>query len=200
VVLAVTVVSGCTVGRDREDPGPADGSASGASGSRAAGDGPSAEELSRDILDTRPPSTVLGSVTAPVAQLRGAEVTLDVLEVTRTRTGTRVTFRLSTSAPAVSISALTFGGGRSTSQYFLHDVLLEDSVVERVRYRPLRFEDYRQACVCPFLPLEIGPEPRTVTALFPALEPEADRVALLLGDDGLAVAGLPVSEGPTPGR
>jgi hypothetical protein len=121
-------------------------------------------------------------------------VTLEVLEVARTGSGTRVTFRVSTSATGVSVSALTFGGGRSTSQYFLHDVLLEDPAVAKVRYRPLRFEDYRQACVCPFLPLEIGAEPRTVTALFPALASEVDQVSLALADSELVVEDLAVAE------
>jgi hypothetical protein len=100
---------------------------------------------------------------------------------------------VSTSVDNVSISPLTFGGGRSTSQFFLHDVLLEDADVSATRYRPLRFEDYRQACVCPLLPLEIGAGPRTVSALFPPLPPGVDRVTLVLGDSALSVPDLPVA-------
>ncbi|MGF1648111.1 MAG: hypothetical protein ACFCVF_14480 [Kineosporiaceae bacterium] len=199
LLLTATVASGCTLGDDADPAGSAEGSAPpGVSGSAApaSGDGPSPEELSRALLDTRGTSGAIGSVTTPVDRLRGVDVVLDVLEVTRTGSGTRVTFRLSTSATGVSISALTFGGGRSTSQYFLHDVLLEDADVTAARYRPLRFEDYRQACVCPFLPLAVGAEPRTVTALFPQLPAEVQRVSLVLGDSALTVADLPVVDSP----
>ncbi|MGF1661193.1 MAG: hypothetical protein ACFCVG_01750 [Kineosporiaceae bacterium] len=197
--ILATVLSGCTVGRDGDDPGPSGGS--GPAGSPApgedtsGGDGPSSEELSRALLGARPPTDVLGSGTAPVEQLRGAEVTIEVLEVARTGSGTRVMFQLSTPATAVSISSLTFGGARSDGVYFLHDVLLEDAD-EAVRYRPLRFFDYRQACVCPYLQLDIDAEPRMVTVLFPPVDPEADRVSVLLGDDGPAVTDLPVSGQP----
>ena len=208
LALTATLLAGCTVSvGDRDDAADTETSASTDAPTaatpettdeapRSVAGGVPPEELSRALLDAGDPRvTVLGSATAPVDRLRGVEVTMEVLGLERTRAGTRATLRLSTSGPDVSVSTLTFGAGRSTSQYFLHDLLLEDVAVTEARYRPLRWEDYRQACACPFLPLAIGTEPRTVSALFPPLPPEVDRATLRLGEGPLAVEGLPVADG-----
>lgn len=207
LAVTATLLAGCTVSVGDRDgdggPGTATDVAMDASTDTPTGGTPEAidggvppQELSRALLDAGDAEgTVIGSVTAPVDRLRGVEVTMEVLGLERTRAGTRATLRLSTSGADVSVSTLTFGAGRSTSQYFLHDLLLEDVAVTEARYRPLRWEDYRQACACPFLPLAIGTEPRTVSALFPPLPPEVDRATLRLGEGPLAVEGLPVADG-----
>lgn len=116
---------------------------------------------------------------------------LDVLEVRAVTEGTLVRMRLSSPDGEYTSSPTTFASGRFGTQNFVRDVYLDDPA-GGTRYLPLQFEDYRAACVCPYLPFVVGAEPQEVHALFPPLPPGTGPVVLRLAGTDLVVEGLAV--------
>lgn len=131
----------------------------------------------------------LGTTTGPVGTEDG-ETTMDVLEIRPVEGATFVVLRLSTSGDAYQVGPNDFAADRFGTQNFVRDIYLDD-VAGGIRYLPLQFEDYRAACVCPYKPLEIGPDPHVVHALFPALPDGTMTVDLSLAGE-LVLTALPV--------
>lgn len=192
-VAGLVVLAGCTGGSG--DPGPTPGGA-GTGGGPSASSTPSQpvgdvtpEELSQQVLGrAAEDADPLGSTTGPV--VNGQETTLDVLDVHAFEGGTSVRFRLTAAAP-YQLGLVTFSDARFGTVEFVRDVHLDDPA-SGTRLLPLQFEDYRAACVCPYKPLELGPEPSVLTAVFPPLPEGADRVDVGLGGDSpLTVTDVP---------
>ncbi len=198
LVLASTLLAGCGMfGRSDPDPTGADDATSTDPGSNGGGEqpsGPTSQELSEQLIT----ATVERDDGAPAvasasgATGRGAAVTMDVVSVQRRASSTLVTFRLS-GDPGTTLAAR---GGFGTAQYesrsFAQTLYLVDDTVSKARYLPLQFEDYRPACTCPHLQLELGPTPQTFTALYPAL-PDGVATVDLAASDMVTVADAPVT-------
>jgi hypothetical protein len=136
-------------------------------------------------------------VSGPVASLRGdgvtgADLTLELLAFERSSAGIITTVSLRTDGTLVNASAISLSDLVIGSQNYLHALTLEDPDGTGLRYRPLQFDDGEVACICPYLPFRLGPEPTVVSVVFPLPGPEAETVDLLLGDTGLVVADLAV--------
>ncbi len=195
---AALAVSGCTVGgADPEEP-TGDAAPPVTTSDEAPApteedtpDGPTPEEISAGLLAAAAQEEEpLGSVSAPVPP-QDVATTLDVLEVRRVEDGTFVRLRLTAPDGAYNVGPTTFASGRFGTQYFVRDMYLDD-VAGGTRFLPLQFEDSRAACVCPYKPLEVGPEPQVVNALFPALPEGTTTVDLSLAGTDLRLTGLPV--------
>jgi len=200
-VLAALTVGGCTIGgADDDEPsgdaapvtsGPDDTAGTTGPDEGETPDGPSPEELSADLLASSAQTPKpLGSVTSVVPPV-DVETTLEVLEVRPVEGATFVVLRLTALGEAYNVGPTTFADGRFGTQNFVRDIYLDD-VAGGTRYLPLQFEDYRAACICPYKPLELGPEPQVVTALFPPLPDGTSTVDLSLGGTDLVLTGLPV--------
>lgn len=195
---AAAVLASCTVSAapdDEPDVTPSDGApvTAGAAPSRAEPSGPDAAELSARLLEaaTDPADEQpVGSVTATVPP-EDVETTVDVLEVRRLDGGTFVRLRIAAAGEPYNIGPRDFAEGRFGTQNFLREIYLDD-VTAGTRYLPLQFEDYRTACVCPYKPLEVGPDAQVVTAVFPPLPEDTDTVTLRMGPSDLVVPDLPV--------
>lgn len=201
LLAATTLLASCTVGGDDPDDAATDAavapvtsppSGPDTASARPSPEGPSPQELNDDILA----SAIEAAEAEPLASVTGVvtpedvETVLDVLEVRAVTEGTLVRMRLSSSSGEFNVGATTFAGDRFGTQSFVRDVYLDDTA-GGTRYLPLQFQDYRAACICPYIPLGVGAVPQEVHALFPAL-PEGATVDLRLADSDLVVAGLTV--------
>jgi len=119
------------------------------------------------------------------------ETTLEVLEIRPVDGATYVVLRLTAPDEAYNVGPTDFADGRFGTRNLVRDIYLDDAA-GGTRYLPLQFEDYRAACVCPYKPLELGPQPQVVTAVFPALPDGTSTVDVRLASTDLAVTGLPV--------
>lgn len=202
-VLAATVLlASCTIGAEPDDAatdaggGPVTTSEEPVEPSDPPSpEGPTPDELNADILaraETAAASEPIASVTG-TATPQEVRTVLDVLEVRAVDDGTLVRMRLSSPDGDYNVAPTTFASGRFGTQSFVRDVYLDDTA-GGTRYLPLQFEDYREACVCPYIPLDVGPEAQEVHALFPAL-PEGTTVDLSLAGGSLAIEGLTVAGG-----
>lgn len=185
-LVATLVLSGCTSGDDTDDaPDGGDDTASQAS------QGPSPQELSEQVLDQSqrqqdaPAVATGGGVFSNETQLD-----VEVVSLERTATGVLLTARLSGGDRNLGPAELR--SARNDGVNFARDVHLVDEAVTASRYLPLQFDDYRQACVCPYVPLRLGAETQTVTALYPPLPDEVATVDLVFNDE-VTVPGVPVS-------
>lgn len=147
--------------------------------------------LSREVLaqaeaDTAA-ATIIGSASADE---RGDTITLDVMSLRRTSDAVLLEFRLSSPTPDLDIGVTNFAAVRFNSVNFIKVVFLDDTA-GGTRYLPLFFDDGRQGCVCPYLPLTLGPEPQTLFAMFPPL-PEAVTTVDVALSESLVVPGVPV--------
>lgn len=155
-------------------------------------DAPTPAELSQQIFDdasAQEEAEVIGTGTG--TSPGQAEVTIDVIAVERLADATLVRMRFSGSEGAV-LGPADFGVGEGQS--FARTLYLVDSEVTESRYAALRFTDYRNACACPYFPLELGAEPQTVTAVYPPLDAAVTSVDIV-ANDIVTVADLPVSAG-----
>ncbi len=203
IAVAVVVTSGCTLSTVDDDAPPT-------SASQTTGDTPSSiatatdrttpeglepEELAAQVFaagDATAEVAPIGSVTAPVADLENRTATFDVVRVARIEGATLVEMRLSVDGDPVTVIPGDLDSGIKRVQSFLRDVLMEDARVSATRYRPLQFTDYRDACLCPHIPVELGTETTTLFAVFPELPPAVQTVTITLGDSPLTIADLPV--------
>jgi len=194
VVVAASVAAGCTISSaDGEDPTPTLEEASTSGDSPSVGPssrpattppGPSPEELSADLLQSaaaqaRRPG--LGTASAVSGDVQAAEIVMELVSLERTSDATLLEFRLSSPTPGTPISVGSFESVRFQSPAFVSALYLDDRL-GGTRYRPLFFDDYRNACTCPYLPLSIGPEPQLISALFPPLPESTTSVDVNLGD------------------
>jgi hypothetical protein len=198
-VAAGLALPGCTIGPagPSEDASSAaaepvpSGSASGDGGAGTGSDGPSPEELSAAVLDAGDEWSRRAPVASATADSRDDVLTLDVLSLTRTDGATVAEIRLSADREFV-VDLDLFESGRFASVSFIRDLALDDTD-GGVRYRPLSFDDGRAACLCPYLPLGLGPDPQTLVAMFPELPADVDTVDLRLSD-AILVEDVPVAD------
>lgn len=181
------LLSGCTGDGGDAAPGPGGGDPSAsASGSPAV---PASERLLAEDAGLEPLAAaeaalpLLGSSTSPVR--------VEVLEVRAGAETTLLRWRLSSATAEVVetyTSALSRPIGFDTRQVAL---LARDA-----RLQPFTFvpdgEDDDLDCVCSTLPGEVGPEGRTLFALYPALDPGTTEVDVVL-PGVVELTGVPVS-------
>lgn len=204
-VIGSLAWGGCTFEGSDPGPDPSDSSPVSAGESSTASDEPenppssqppvgdvSPDELSADLLASGQQSEAAVVSVSAVVEPTDVETTLDVLEVRRIEAGTLVRIRL-TAAEVYNIGPTTFAGDRFGTLNFIRDLYLDDPA-SGTRLLPLQFEDYREACVCPYKPLELGPEPTVVTAVFDVLPEAATSVSVSLADSGLIAADVPVDD------
>jgi hypothetical protein len=188
-LAAALALGGCSVTSDDEQPGP-DGAASPTRS--AAADRRTPEQLSAQVLDAAEQAVAgakpIGSATGETRG--GTTLTIDVLSVDPVTDGTLVTMRFSGDGSGLAGPA-GFADKRYNTQEFARTLALVDRTVTKSRYLPLQFDDYREACTCPVLQMELGAEPQTVTALYPPL-PEGVTTVDLVANDIVTVEGLPV--------
>lgn len=185
----VLATAGCT----DDGPRPAASSDPASRGTAGARQGPAPAELSAQVLTAAAeqetaPAVASGSLTFTT----GATLRIDVLSLTRVPSGTLLTMRWS---GAGSLAPGAFRDARYSGIYSARTLYLVDATVSRSRYLPLQFQDYREMCVCPYFPLQLGPGPQTVTALFPALPSQVTSVDIVANEGG-SVPRVPVT-GPS---
>lgn len=178
VLAAALLLTGCT-SDDDVPAGAADPTTSAtatATSDPSSGDVTS-QDLSEQVLDAAVAAGERAPVASQTVDSKGEQLTVDVVEIRRTRDGVLAEFRLSSPAPDVTVGPSRFEEDRLGSIYAVTGVFLEDPAAG-VRYRPLRYDDERRGveCVCPIRPLKLGPEPQAVYALFPPMPPEVSTV------------------------
>lgn len=190
--LAGTLLAGCGLfGTGDPDPDPT-GSGGGGTGTESpAPEGPSPEELAGEVFAAaeqveQAPAIGTGSgTTAGQTQL-----TIDVTAVERTEDATLVRMRFSGTGTGLG-GPSGFGTSKYATITFANTLYLVDPTVTATRYLPLQFTDYREACLCPHFPLELGTDAQSVTAVYPPL-PDTVTTVDLVASDFLTVTGLPV--------
>lgn len=192
-LAAVLGLAGCT--DDTPSDPPTSESATSEAEETVTADGPTPEELSQlvhDAAEAQDGAPALGSATGTLAG--GQSLTVEVLAVERQEASTLVRMRW-TSPTMFDIGFSDFYDLRreGSNVNFARTLFLEDPTTAGLRWLPLLFEDYRSACTCPYFPLEVGPEPQVVTAVYPALPAGTTTVDLRVNRSGLVVTGLPVS-------
>lgn len=201
LAAAVVVLGGCTIssaGPDDEESAERTSGTTEAGGDESSDARPSATatptrdvaELSREVLAQAEAdaadATVLGSVSGDE---RGDTVTLDVVSLQRTSDAVLLEFEMSSPTPDLNIGVSSFADARFNSVSFIKVLYLDDTA-GGTRYLPLFFDDGRQGCVCPYLPLRLGPEPQTLFAMFPPVPDAVATVDVTLG--GLVVPAVPI--------
>ena len=194
MTAAVVTVAGCT------DDTPSDPPASGSGSEQEEIDtstpgGPTPEELSEQVLTAPRDGEDTPAIGTATGTLAGEEpLTVDVLAVRRLEDATFVTMRWTAPVPVGPGFAEFYDRRREGSDInFARTLFLEDPTASGLRLLPLQFEDYRFACTCPYFPMEVGPEPQVLTAVYPALPAGTTTVDLRLNDTDVVVTGLPVS-------
>lgn len=190
LVVTGLLLTGCSGGDPEPEP-TGTGAPTETAATAPTPEGSTPEQLSEQVLAAASDN----QASPPIASGGGTfdtDVTLDI-EVTSleaTEHGTLLTARFS-GAPGESLSLAELGNRTNMSVYFARNIYLVDDAVSHSRYLPLQFTDYRAACVCPAFSLKLGPEPQTVTALFPPLPDGVTSVDLVLNDE-VTVPGVPV--------
>jgi len=205
----VLALAGCSVsfgGDDGDDPTPSDaatdarpddGAATGDDDAPTTPSGPSPEEVSADVLEQAEAAAGRAAVASVSDEVEGETVTLEVLSVRRTADGVLVDLRMSADSPEVRVGATTFNPPPLESISFVRGLTLDDRA-GGTRYRPLVFDDGRDGCVCPYLPLVLGPRPQSLQALYPPLPETVTSVDVNLGDV-LVVPGVEIEDAPEAG-
>ncbi|MCY7394723.1 MAG: hypothetical protein LH468_01005 [Nocardioides sp.] len=193
-LLVATLLGGCgmfgTGDPDLKPTGTGTGAGSGTE--QPAPEGPTPEELSEQVLaaaDQAEQAPAIGTGTGTTAGQ--IELTIDVTSIERRTDSTLVRMRFTGSEGDSIGGPADFGSAKFNGLSFARTLYLVDPTVTKSRYAPLQFEDYRQACLCPYFPLEVGSTPQTVTAVYPPL-PDTVTTVDLVANDFLTVTGLPV--------
>ncbi len=191
--LSTLVLSGCGLfGTGDPDPtGSGTDSGEGTATGEAGPGGPTPEELSLEVLDQARAQEEAPAIGTGSADITGTQVTIDVVSVLRADDATTVTMRISGSE-GVSLGVGEFRSIMYRGLNSARTLYLVDPTVSMTRYLPLQFDDYREMCVCPVFPLELGTAAQTVTAVYPPLPAETTAVDLVLNDTSLSITGLPV--------
>ncbi len=188
-VLLAVLLGGCTGGGDEPDPTETTSGTDGGGGEQTPS-GPTPEELSAQVLDAAAEQAEAQPLASGSGTSAGGnQVTIDVLAVERVEGATLVRMRVSGSEGALGPS--DFRGARYDGIVFARTLYLVDPTVTATRYLPLQFDDYREACACPYFPLANGSEAQVVTALYPELPAEVTTVDLD-ANGFLSVTGIPV--------
>lgn len=191
-VIGAALLGGCGLfGGEGPDPDPT-GSRGGTGTASPQPSGPTPEELSQQVLDAaeeKEQATALGSGTGTTDG--GVDLTIEVTAVERVTEGTLVTMRFAGAGGGALGGPAHFGTSRYDTVTFARTLYLVDPAVTATRYLPLQFTDYREGCLCPHFPLEVGAQAQTVTALYPPL-PETVTTVDLVANEFLTVTGLPV--------
>jgi hypothetical protein len=196
------VLAGCSLSvGDEDDPTPTDtggsaaqpdGGPTGERTSTAAGPGP--EELSAELLERARAADRRPAVGSVSGEVEGESVTMEVVSVRRTSDAVLAELRLSSDAPEVRIGVTTFNSPPLESISFVRGLTLDDEA-GGTRYRPLVFDDGRDGCVCPYLPLVLGPQAQTLQAMYPPLPESVTTVTVNLGDV-LVVPDVEIEDAP----
>ena len=190
-VLGASLLAGCGMfGTGDPDPDPT--STDGGTGTESsAPEGPSPEDLAEEVFaaaEQADSAAVIGSGSGVTTGQ--TQVTIEVTAVERSEDSTVVRMRLSGVGTGLGGPA-GFGNSKYDGISFARTLYLVDPTVTRTRYLPLQFTDYREACLCPYFPMELGAEPQSVTAVYPPL-PDTVTTVDLVANDFLTVTGLPV--------
>jgi hypothetical protein len=201
---ALLALTGCSlsVGDRDEEPATsgADASPDGRPGDGASHepattvDGPSPEELSAELLDDAEAAAGRPAAGSVSGELGGEPATMEVVEVRRTGGAVVAELRMTADEPGAEVSVAVFGSPRFASADFIRTLSLDDPV-GGTRYLPLTFDDGRDACACPYLPLVLGPVPQTVYAAYPPLPETVTEVDVNLGGV-LVVPDVAVEDAP----
>lgn len=201
VGLAVIVtVAGCSGSDEADTPAPVPSSSSSATGTPAppspgvsAPTGVDPQALSEEVLAAGAAAVGRPALASRTADVEDEEMTLDVMEIRRTRDGTLAEFRLSSTRPDVQVGASRFEEDRLGAVYSVTGIYLDDPSAG-LRYRPLQYDDEVRgvACICPIKPIELGPEPQTLYALFPPL-PDGVTTVTFRMHDAFEVPDVPVT-------
>lgn len=187
-LLAAALLTGCSLGGD-DEPGPTRSGATPSASASAPGKSP--EQLSAEVLDAAAAADEAEPIGSASGTTRGkTELTIDVLSIEPVTDGTLVTMRFSGDGSGLA-GPSGFADERYDAANFGRTLYLVDRTVTKSRYLPLQFEDYREACTCPVLQMELGSTPQTVTALYPPL-PDGVTTVDLVANDILTVKGLAV--------
>lgn len=181
--LVVALLGGCSLLGGGDEPAPTEEGRSGPTAEPET-QGPPPDELWEQVLDAAEAgleAPAVGTGTGTTAS--GATHTVEVLGVRRDDTATLVTLRWSADTED-AVGPVEFRDERYDGQNFGRSMALVDDEVSGQRYLPLQFDDYREACTCPNLPLQVGPQPLLVTATFPPLPDGVTTVDLVIGREG----------------
>lgn len=190
-VLAGTLLAGCGL-FGTSDPDPTDSGGGGTGTGTPTPDGPSPQELSEEVLAAAEQADQAAAIGTGTGTTRGrTEVTIDVTAVERGTDATLVRMRISGTDGGSIAGPAGFGNSKFDGISFARTLYLVDPTVTKTRYLPLQFTDYREACLCPYFPFEVGATPQTVTAVYPPL-PGTVTTVDLVANDFLTVTGLPV--------
>lgn len=217
LAMAVALlVGGCTLSGSDPEPTPAT-DAAGSSPSvepstrpspQDAPDGPTPEEISADLLAlaaAAPPAPVASqTLEIEVSGGEAAQVTVDVLELRRTRDATLLRFQLSSAEPVGLPEYGTFSDRGSPNREFLDRLNLLDAA-SGVRHYPLSWlragtddpappDGPPNSCVCPNLgqSFQLSPTPMAVDVLYGPLPDDVTTVALEAPGE-LSIPALPVT-------
>lgn len=200
VAAALLVLAGCTVG---DDTTPEDGSSTGAAAAPGATtgedeqpEGLSSEEISAELLDRgdalaerEPVATVEAEVPLTPAD---AVLTLDVIEVVATASGTVVDMQVTAPGPVTPQSG-TFSAQEFVNPEYIADIDLLDPTAQET-LRPVLAAEGGRWCQCSTIPGGLGPVPTPLTATFPALDESTTTVDIRFGNFPV-VEDVPVSRG-----
>jgi len=191
-VLTGTLLAGCGMfGTGDPDPDPT-GSGDGTGTESPTPEGPSPEELSEEILAAAGEAEQAAAIGTGTGTTAGqTEVTIDVTAVERRTDATVVRMRISGTDGDSIAGPAGFGNSKFDGVNFARTLYLVDPTVTQTRYLPLQFTDYREACLCPYFPFEVGATPQSVTAVYPPL-PATVTTVDLVANDFLTVSGLPI--------
>lgn len=195
LVASSLLLAGCTVGGDDPDDGASDGPAGGPVVSAEPGEDEEADALSSDeisalLLDEgealaqRQP---LASVEAELPVSPAAAVlTLDVIEVVATPSGTVVDMQVTAPGP-VTAQGNTFSSQEFVNPEYLSDIDLVD-VQAQETLRPVLAAEGGRWCQCSKTPTSLSSVPTPLSAVFPAVDEATTTVDIRFG-------GFPVVEG-----
>lgn len=192
------LLAGCTVGGDTPDDPATTGAEAApvASATEEQPEGLSSEEISAELLDRgealaeREP---LASVEAEVPLTPAAAVlTLDVVEVVATPSGTVVDMRVTAPGPVTPQSG-TFSAEEFVNPEYIADIDLVDPTTEET-LRPVLAAEGGRWCQCSTIPGGLGTEPTPLTATFPVLDEATTTVDIRFGNFPV-VEDVPVSRG-----
>lgn len=190
LVVASVLLGGCTAGGDDpEDVGNAGTSdAPGASaGAAPVGseepDALTSEEISAQVLDQgeafgdrEPLATVQAEVPLSPAD---AVLTLDIVEVVASSTGTVLTMRVSAPQPVTAVRE-TFSAQRFVNPEYIDDIDLVDAGAQET-LRPIAAAEGGRWCQCSVIPSSISSVPTPLSATFPALDEATSTVDVRFG-------------------
>lgn len=187
LVLASSLLAGCTEGAADSDSG-STGSGGGTSGSVDAGgeppEGLTSEEISARLLDAgealaerEPVATVEAEV--PLTPAAGV-LTLGVIEVVASPTGTVVDMQVTATQPVTAQSG-TFSAQQFVNPEYIADIDLVDPGAQET-LRPVLAAEGGRWCQCSAIPNSLSTVPTPLTAVFPTIDEATTTVDIRFGN------------------